>query len=193
MLRRARIRSVGILVAAAVAALATACSSSGIGSPDGDGSGAQPLQTFAAGSRQQAPTLSGTTLDGKQLSTADYRGKVVVLNFWGSWCAPCRSEAASLEQVSQDTQAKGVQFIGVDTRDQDAQARAFLQDVGITYPSLVDSQGQLQIRFSHLFSPSAVPVTVVLDRQGRIAALFTGPVLYTSLAQQVNTVAAEPA
>ncbi len=193
MPRQARIRSVGILLAAVIAALATACSSSGIGSPEDGGSGGQPVQTYPPSARQQAPTLSGTTLDGTQLSTADYRGKVVVLNFWGSWCSPCRSEAPSLEQVAQDTQAKGVQFVGVDTRDQDAQARAFLQDEHITYPSLVDSQGQLQIQFSHLFSPSTVPVTVVLDRRGRIAAIFTGPVLYTSLAQEVNAVAAESA
>jgi thiol-disulfide isomerase/thioredoxin len=95
----------------------------------------------------------------------------VVLNIWGSWCSPCRAEAKNLVTVADDTKAKGVQFVGINTRDlQTAQAKAFEKKYAVSYPSLYDPTGKLILRFPKgSLNPQAIPTTIVLDRQGRIA------------------------
>ncbi len=125
------------------------------------------------GARQAAPDLSGTTLDGKALDVAEeYKGKVVVLNVWGSWCAPCRAEAKYLVAAANDYKDKGVQFVGLDTRDPDpAPALAFEKEFKVPYPSLHDSSGQLLLRFPKgSLNPQSIPSTVFIDRDGKIAA-----------------------
>jgi thiol-disulfide isomerase/thioredoxin len=136
---------------------------------------------FKAGSRLAAPAVSGSTLSGVRLSLSSYRGKVVVINFWGSWCAPCRSEAPTLAVLSEQYQSKGVQFVGVDIRDSPASARAFVQNFGISYPSLNDPADEIALAFRHTVPPAAIPSTLVIDRNGQIAGRVIGQASYLSL------------
>jgi thiol-disulfide isomerase/thioredoxin len=136
---------------------------------------------YQAGHRAAAPTVSGTTLSGSQLNLSAYRGKVVVLNFWGSWCAPCRKEAPILAVLSEQYHAKGVQFVGVDIRDQASAAEAFMQNFGITYPSFNDQSDEIALDFRGSVSPAAIPSTLVLDQDHRIAGRVIGATSYGTL------------
>ena len=140
--------------------------------------------------RPQAPQIFGTTLDGEELDVADYRGKVVVLNFWASWCPPCRAEAANLISVAEQTEAEGVQFIGVNVKNAKDEAIAFERNKGVTYPSLHDQPGVLLTRFRKLV-PQIPPTTLLLDREGRIAGRFIGGVTERELLTPVRALAAE--
>lgn len=130
----------------------------------------------AEGDRVPAPALAGTTLDGKPFALADHVGEVVVLNVWASWCAPCRAEADDLQAVSEELADAGVQFVGLNTRDSAAPANAFVERFGLSYPSVVDTDGSLQLLFHDTLPPAAIPSTVVIDRQGRVAARAIGEV-----------------
>ncbi|MER6105584.1 TlpA disulfide reductase family protein [Streptomyces sp. NPDC001832] len=134
--------------------------------------GSGGISTVAKGDREPAPKLDGETLDGKQLDVADYKGKVVVLNVWGSWCGPCRLEAQHFAKVAEETKDQGVQFIGINTRDaKKGPAISFEEDYKIPYPSFFDPTGKLMLRFPKgTLNPQAIPSTVVLDRDGKIAA-----------------------
>ncbi|MGV9280200.1 TlpA family protein disulfide reductase [Streptomyces sp. NPDC003730] len=174
---RARVRSRAALAvgAAAAALLVSACSSggtSGGGGQTGFVTGSDGIATAKQGERADAPELSGKTVDGGRVDVADYRGKVVVLNVWGSWCPPCRAEAKNFEKVYQDVKGQGVQFVGINTRDTSTgPARAFEKDYGVTYPSLYDPTGKLMLRFEKgTLNPQAVPSTLVIDKDGKVAA-----------------------
>ena len=140
--------------------------------------------------RQAAPPLSGTTLGGEPLDVTDLRGQVVVLNFWASWCAPCRAEAATLNEVAARTADDGVRFVGVNVKDEPGPARAFERNQEVTYPSLHDQPGRLLLQFRTAV-PQTPPTTLVLDRQGRIAAFFAGQVRLSELLGPVEQIAAE--
>jgi thiol-disulfide isomerase/thioredoxin len=140
--------------------------------------------------RKPAPAVQGTTLDGKALKLADFKGKITVVNFWASWCAPCRAEAPTMRQVSEETKASGVEFVGVDIKDGKDNAQAFVRTFKVTYPSLFDQAGQIALAFRDI-PPNAVPSTLVIDRQGRIAARAIGSVSYSSLRDIVTKLAAE--
>ena len=113
---------------------------------------------FAVADRKAAPALSGSTFDGGSFDLATLRGKVVVVNFWASWCPPCRLEAADLEATHQSTKDRGVSFVGVDSRDQKDAAAAFLAG-RITYPSLFDPEGRIALRFSDV-PPNTFPAKI---------------------------------
>jgi thiol-disulfide isomerase/thioredoxin len=138
------------------------------------------MSTFPVNRRTAAPALSGPILGGGHIALTQLRGRVVVLNAWGSWCAPCRAEAPTLESVYRQTNAKGVSFLGINVRDNDAAARAFQRTFGITYPSIPDTDGQVIASFRQL-PPNAIPTTLVLDRHGRVAARFIGGVTQAEL------------
>lgn len=143
----------------------------------GDGS----IVVLPAQDRKAAPTLSGELLSGGELSTADLRGSVVVLNVWASWCAPCRAEAPHLQTVWEATQAGGVQFVGLNTRDSQASAAGFVDKYALTYPQLLDSDGRLQLLFRDTLPPQAIPSTILLDKEGRVAARALGAVSESDL------------
>lgn len=142
--------------------------------------------------RQAAPEISGEVLgeDGKQISTADLTGKVVVLNVWGSWCGPCRAEAPELQAASEKT-AKTAQFIGLNTRDFDqGPPIAFNRSNKITYPSIWDPTGSVLVSLSGTLPPTAIPSTLIIDTQGRVAARVVGPVTETTLVDMIGDIAA---
>ncbi|MBT2406804.1 MULTISPECIES: TlpA disulfide reductase family protein [unclassified Streptomyces] len=132
------------------------------------------ISTVAKADRVAAPKLDGETVDDKTLDTTTLKGKVVVLNVWGSWCPPCRDEAKYFAKVSKELEAAGqpVAFVGINTRDNSKQnAVAFEENFGITYPSLYDPDGKLMLRFPKgTLNPQSIPSTVVLDKEGKIAA-----------------------
>ena len=132
-------------------------------------------------SRQQPVDFSGTTAEGSAVSQADYSGEVVVLNFWYASCAPCRVEAPDLAKLSAKYDGQGASFLGVNVRDQAPQAISFEKNYGIEYPSVIDTDGALQLAFSGEVSPNAVPTTLVIDKQGRVAARILGQVSEPSI------------
>jgi len=148
---------------------------------------------FPVDSRPLAPPVSGTTLTGGKLSLTSYRGDVVVLNFWGSWCAPCRAEAPALGTLARQLYGRGVRFVGIDIRDEPDSALAFMQTFRIGYPSISDPDDEIALLFRSTDPPAAIPSTIVIDRRGRIAARIIGGVSYPGLRQLLTQVAAEPA
>jgi peroxiredoxin len=149
------------------------------------------LTRYASGSRSEAPDVRGEPLDGGHLALRDLRGQVAVVNVWGSWCQPCRKEAPDLARVARETSGRGVRFVGIDTRDNAAAARAFVRAFKVPYPSLIDDEGRLILAFHGVIPVSAVPSTVVVDPAGHIAARIVGIVNYSTLRGLVDDVLAE--
>lgn len=194
---RTRRRAALLTAGAAVAALVlTACGSGGTkGGAGGSGfvAGKDGISTVAKSDRVAIPDLSGKTVDGKQLDVADYKGKVVVLNVWGSWCPPCRAEAPNFVKVAKETAGQGVQFVGINTRDANVSlARSFEKDKGVTYPSLFDPTGKLMLRFKKgTLNPQTIPSTLVIDRDGKIAARTLQALSEDKLREMLDPVLAE--
>ena len=195
--RRARSRIAPLAASAAVAALVlSACSSGGTSGGGGDTNfvaGGNGVDTVKRGERAEAPELSGATIDGEQLTTADYKGKVLVVNVWGSWCPPCRAEAKNFQTVYTDLKDQGVQFVGINTRDTSTTpAKAFEKEFGVTYPSLYDPTGKQMLRFGKgTLNPQAIPSTLVIDRDGKIAARALTPLGEDTLRDMIEPVLAE--
>ncbi|MCU1415250.1 MAG: alkyl hydroperoxide reductase [Microbacteriaceae bacterium] len=132
--------------------------------------------------------FTGKTEDGSPLSLSTYRGKVVVVNFWYSSCAPCRAEAPILQGLSDQYQDDGVSFIGVNTIDQADTAIAFEKSHKVTYPSVMDvDSGSARIAFHGAISANTVPVTFVLDTKGRVAARIVGELQSSSILNTLIT------
>ena len=127
-----------------------------------------------------APDLALHQLEGKELSLSDLRGQLVVLNFWVTWCPPCRTEIPALEQVWQE-RGDDVMVIGVNVQENPAVVEAFVADYGMSYPVVLDPEGEA----ARLYRVRAFPTTYFIDRQGRIARVFNGPLteplIYTYL------------
>lgn len=143
--------------------------------------------------RAPAPALSGATLSGGSFDLAAQRGSVVVINVWASWCAPCRDEAPELVRVSADLADRGVRFVGLNIRDGSAAARTFVRKYGLRYPNIPDPAGKLLLGFAGTLPPSAIPSTLVIDAQGRVAARAIGPVDRSRLLGLIEPVLAEGA
>jgi thiol-disulfide isomerase/thioredoxin len=190
-------RVIAAVGALGLAATLAGCSSSGANTSQTNyvADGAGVVTTYTPGHRKLAPEISGTDLHGAPLSLAQFRGKVVVLNFWASWCPPCRAEAPALVQVYNDTKALGVQFVGVDIRENGpSDGVNFVATHGITYPSFADQSAKIALHFHDTgIPPTTPPSTLVLDRSGHIAARGLGEMRYTQLKQLVTDVAKEAA
>ena len=145
---------------------------------------------YAVADRTSAPAIDESTLDGGHFDLGTERGHVVVVNFWASWCAPCRAEAADLEAVHQSTKDGGVAFVGVDSRDQKDAANAFIAG-RVSYPSLFDPAGRIALRFTDV-PPNTFPATLIVDKQGKVAAVIRRSVDQGSLTDLVKQIGAEP-
>jgi cytochrome c biogenesis protein CcmG/thiol:disulfide interchange protein DsbE len=148
-------------------------------------------QQHAPGVGSVAPAFSLRRLEGTgKVSLASYRGKPVVLNFWASWCEPCKGEAAVLERDWTSYRDRGVVFLGVDFHDLASDARRFVSAHSLTFPMLQDGSGKVT---SGDYGVSQVPETYVLDRQGRIVAHLAGPITDPGFAAKFRSALAEAA
>ncbi|WP_125132023.1 TlpA disulfide reductase family protein [Microbacterium sp. 10M-3C3] len=135
-----------------------------------------------AGDRGAPVVFEGVTETGETVSSDDYRGKVLVVNFWYAACGPCIVEAPMLEEVWQDYQDRGVAFLGVNTYDQPATAQSFARDNNVTYPSVIDvNDGRVKLAFAQATPIQATPTTLVIDQEGRVAARIIGQLAGASI------------
>jgi len=166
-----------------VAALMSACSGSSWDTTKlGD--------LIAVGNRHAAGPLHGQLLDGTDYTLTSDAGKVVVLNFWATWCGPCVTEAPQLDAVYRARKAEPISFVGVDIRDAKDAVRSFVHDKQISYPILFDANVKTPVQLGHV-SAQTTPFTVLIDRHGRIAAAYMGPVLPADLNPPLDELLAE--
>jgi peroxiredoxin len=197
--RNARGRAVPAAVAALVAALValTGCGS-GEGRADVTNGGeyrfvaATPQgEVIPPGERASAPDFGGTLVGGGAWTSEELAGQVAVLNFWGSWCPPCRVETPEFQEVYAEVRDQGVAFLGLNVKEPDEQfAQAFVDSKGIEFPSLYDPAGEVALAFRD-YPATAIPSTIVLDRDGRVAAVYTGPVAQDDLRTVIGTLLEE--
>jgi thiol-disulfide isomerase/thioredoxin len=164
------------LLAALVVSVSGCSNVSGTGDKgyiDGEG-----VITVLPVEKRKAPgDVTGETLDGDQLSLGSYAGKVVVVNVWGAWCPPCRAEADELAAAARELEPQGVVFVGINSRDSSKDnALAFERTYDVPYPSIYDPSGRNLLAFHGTLSPNSIPSTVIIDKQGRVAASVLGAV-----------------
>jgi thiol-disulfide isomerase/thioredoxin len=142
--------------------------------------------------RGNAPDITGESLTapGKQIGLSNDPGQVVVVNIWGSWCGPCRTESPELEQAYHQTEASGVRFLGIDVRDTRSAAQDFVRAHGVTYPSIFDPPGRSLLALQG-YPRNVVPSTIVLDREHRVAAVFLQAIVAGQLLPVLQRLATE--
>lgn len=151
----------------------------------GDGT----VTEFAIDQRPDFETWSGVTESGFGLESQALEGKVVVMNWWYSACAPCRGEAPDLVALYEEFNPQGVEFVGVNVRDSAETALAFDRNFGIEFPSVMDAQsGSVSLAFTGVVSPSAVPTTIVIDKNGQVASRILGRIDAGILSTLIETV-----
>ncbi len=185
------LRSAAVLISALLSsAVLAACSNDVGGSGDtGFVAGKGIITRLAVEDRSKPGDVSGVTIDGDPISLADYAGKTVVVNVWGSWCAPCRAEAPDLVAASEELADDDVVFLGINSRDlNQAAARAFVRRFEVPYPSIYDQKGETLLAFRGTLSPNSIPSTVIIDDQGRVAASVLGEVSKSTLVGLVEDV-----
>ena len=188
----------GLLAGLATAAVLVTGCSTGSSAVDVDNGGqfrfvegTRAGQVIPVAERKTAPTFSGTLLDGSPFSSSSLSGDVAVLNFWGSWCPPCRVETPEFQQVYDEVKDSGVTFLGLNVKETDKQfANAFVESKGITFPSVYDPKGQVALAFRG-YPATAIPSTIVLDTHDRVAAVYTGAVKQEDLRSVVDLVRKE--
>jgi thiol-disulfide isomerase/thioredoxin len=130
--------------------------------------------TYNGADRKKLGDLTGESLlePGKNIKLSDFSGKVVLINIWGAWCGPCRSEASELQKLSDDNKEAGLQVLGIDVRDDiRSQPEDFIRDRKLTYPSIYDKSGRTLLALKG-YPRNAVPSTIILDRDHRVAAVY---------------------
>jgi peroxiredoxin len=149
-------------------------------------------EVIPADERGTAPEFSGTMLQTDEtFPSSKLADQVVVLNFWGSWCAPCRVETPEFSEVWSEYSTAGVQFLGVNVKETDKQfALAFIDRYRISFPSLYDPRGEVALAFRD-YPATAIPSTIVLDRDNRVAAVYTGEVAQDDLRRVLGLVLGE--
>lgn len=162
----------GVVLVGCGAAQPAGLSSADTGFVAGDGSSV----LLAEDQRKPAPEITETTFNGENFQLSSEKGRVVVINVWGSWCAPCRAEAKELADLDRSYKNQGVTFLGINTRDSLPSAKNFVERFTIEYDNIEDQSGEILLKFKDTLSPNAIPTTLVLDKKGRVAARILGPV-----------------
>jgi thiol-disulfide isomerase/thioredoxin len=147
---------------------------------------------FSLAAAPRVPPVAGNLVGRGKLSLGAYRGHVVVLNFWASWCTVCRQEAPALSAAARQFQGSGVRFVGVDVGDGTASAEAFMKNFGMGYPSLFDPGAQIPLRFNRLIPVSALPSTLVISPGSRVRGRIIGAVSARNLAKLIKLAEARP-
>lgn len=181
-----RVRAAIVATLAVLALAGCATGKDAVDQTSGSGNGfvdaGITTKVYPAGERPAAPAYTGDLLGGGTFDLAAQRGHVVVLNLWGSWCAPCRVEARDLEAAYRAAKDRGVVFIGDNIRDDHDGATAFEKAHGITYPSVSDPGSRFALAFRDLkVPPSAIPSTIVIDASGHVAAVHLGSITQAQL------------
>ena len=180
-----------VLSALLLAGSLAGCSRGDVGSSGDQGfvSGKGVITVLKTADRKRPGPVEGTTLGGRHVSLRDFRGKVVVVNVWGSWCPPCRAEAPMLADAARHLRSRGVAFLGINSRNpEEAGPKAFVRRYKIPYDSIYDPDGRTLLAFHDTLPPNSIPSTVILDRQGRVAASVIGQVTRTTLDDLVHDV-----
>jgi thiol-disulfide isomerase/thioredoxin len=196
MLRRVR-PLVALLLAVVTAGALAACTGKDAVDQSAGGefhfvTATQPGHVYAEGDRKPVGAVTGTLIGGGAFSLAADQGKVVVINFWATWCGPCKTETPQLDALYRQLRPQGVDFVGVDVKELSRDAgNAFITDNNISYPILWDEPGKTALELGHVPSTS-LPFTVVIDKQQRVAAVYLQvltpgdltPVLSSLIAEQ---------
>ncbi len=170
-----------LILAHGLALLVPACSGDAGADPAGlsiKAATSYNLTPYPVGDRWAPRSWRGQQLDGATLRSADLLGSVTVVNFWASWCGPCRVEQAELEKLYKEYAGRGVRFVGINVRDTKTNARAHLEEFGVTYPSVFNPDSLIAYKFRVIHF---IPTTFVLDRRGRVAAKIIGPTVERDL------------
>ncbi|BDZ65014.1 TlpA family protein disulfide reductase [Agromyces mangrovi Wang et al. 2018] len=193
-------RLAAVALAAASVVVLAGCGSDPLADQYRDGSGKNyiagdgTITEIAPADRGEPIAFAGESIEGEPVSSDDYAGEVLIVNFWYAGCAPCRAEAPDLQAVSEEFAGRGAGVLGVNVRDQAPTAASFEADYGITYPSIVDTNdGSVQLAFAGDVPPNAVPTTLVLDAEGRVAARILGQLNRSNLQTIVGDVLDEGA
>jgi thiol-disulfide isomerase/thioredoxin len=186
---KAKRRTVVTVTAVAAVLLAGALTVTLLTSGKGKTASATNTVADPAGHRPLAPDITGTSLTGATIKLSSYRGKTVVLNFWGSWCSPCSSEAPVLALLDKQYASKGVAFLGDDVGDTPVNALAFTRGVGISYPSINDQGYAVVAQLSRVVPVSDTPTTVVIDKTWHVAGTILGAINYGEMTTLLNEAA----
>jgi len=156
---------------------------------------ATPVMPAAAETNRPAPAFALPLLGGGELQLADLKGKIVVVNFWGTWCEPCKAETPALEAAYRQLQSQGVEFVGINLRHQEALGAAgdadvanFVKTYGVTYPVVFDTNGEI----SRKYQISPIPVSYFLDTQGNIRYVYVGTLTTADTVELVRRLQAKP-
>lgn len=181
--------------ALAAAALVTGCSGKNAVDQTAGGqfrfvSASDPGQTWKPADRKKVGEVTGNLLDGNRFNLSSSAGKVVVVNFWASWCPPCQIETPQFDSVYRAYKAKGVDFVGIDFKDQRGKAESFVKDNDISFPIVFDQQGKTALQLGHL-PAQGLPFTVLIDKRQRVAAVYIGPLTPKDLEPVLDKLLAE--
>lgn len=172
--RRRPSRTVAVLLATAALTL-SACASASSAPAKNEykfTSGTKTGSLISTSARKPANDFSGELLAGGSMKLSDHAGKVVLLNFWATWCPPCVVETPQLDSVYRKVMSKGVEFVGIDTKDDRGAAKAFVKRHDISYPMVFDQPGRTLVKLGNI--PASLPFTVLIDKAGKVAAVYLG-------------------
>ena len=182
-------RLLAVVVTCGVLVL-SACSGSSGGKDFSFGTKTKLGTVISAGQRKPAQDVGGTLITGKgKITLAASKGKVTVLNFFASWCGPCKVETPQLDSVYRQMKSKGVDFVGFDTKDDKDAARTFISQNDISFPVVYDQQASTQLKLGNI--PGVLPFTVLVDKQGRVAAVYINKLTPKDLQGPLRTLLAE--